>query len=133
MRIEDLKINDVVKCKTDKNDNIGFVTNLSIDGLVTIQRIGSGSWDTTEAPIEDVRQVEVTEQTLQKIGALKNPLVNEFVITLNNINFAIRKDLSSQMWICSKLDRYKPPYRKARFISEIQDFLYTNYKVSFHF
>lgn len=127
MKIEELRINDIYKCKTDATNTIRFITELNSRGEVVLNKVGGESWESIEATIQDVIPVEVNDNSLKLIGAIKNPFGAEYIIMIDNKEFYIKHDINSPLWICARLHKYRPPFVKFKFMHELQRYLLDNY------
>lgn len=127
MKIEELRINDIVKCKTDDKDTIRYVSSMNNRGDIELNKVNGEEWEVLDASISDIIPVEINASTLKIIGAMKNPFTNEFVILADNKEFCLKPDLNTPLWICSRLNKYRPPFVKVKFIHEIQRYLLDSY------
>lgn len=127
MRIEEIRINDILKCKVDGNNVVRYVTELNNRGDIILNKVGGESWESVEATIQDVVPVEISEQSLKAIGAIKSPFGVEFMLMAGDKEFYIKKDINSSLWLCARLHKYRPPFAKVRFIHELQRYLLDTY------
>lgn len=127
MRIEELRINDILKCKVDGNNVVRYVTELNNRGDIILNKVGGESWESVEATIQDIVPVEISEQSLKAIGAIKSPFGVEFMLMAGDKEFYIKKDINSSLWLCARLHKYRPPFAKVRFIHELQRYLLDTY------
>lgn len=130
MRIEEIRINDIYKLKTDDETTYRVVVEMNNKGELVLNKIGGESWESVGATIHGIVPIEANETTLKSIGCFKNPFVDEYKLIIADKNFCIRKDINSPLWICSCLYKYRPPFVKFRFIHELQRFLLDNYMVT---
>lgn len=127
MKIEELRINDIVKCKTDNSNVARYITEINNRGELILNKLGGEQWESLEAEISDVVPVEINEINLKAIGAVKSPFTNEYIILAGNKEFFVKPDINSSLWICSRLNKYRPPFVKVKFIHEIQRYLLETY------
>lgn len=127
MRIEELRINDIVKCKTDDNNVVRYISAMNNRGDIELNKIGGEKWETLEATISDIVPVEISDTTLKAIGAVKSPFTEEYILLVDKKEFFIKQDKFSLMWICSRLNKYRPPFVKVKYIHEIQRYLLETY------
>lgn len=127
MRIEEIRINDILKCKVDGNNVVRYVTELNNRGDIILNKVGGESWESVEATIQDIVPVEISEQSLKAIGAIKSPFGVEFMLMTGDKEFYIKKDINSSLWLCARLHKYRPPFAKVRFIHELQRYLLDTY------
>lgn len=127
MRIEEIRINDILKCKVDGNNVVRYVTELNSRGDIILNKVGGESWESVEATIQDIVPVEISEQSLKAIGAIKSPFGVEFMLMSGGKEFFLKKDINSPLWICARLHKYRPPFAKVRFIHELQRYLLDTY------
>lgn len=127
MRIEEIRINDILKCKVDDNNVVRYVTELNNRGDIILNKVGGESWESVEATIQDIVPVEISEQSLKAIGAIKSPFGVEFMLMTGDKEFYIKKDINSSLWLCARLHKYRPPFAKVRFIHELQRYLLDTY------
>lgn len=127
MRIEEIRINDILKCKVDGNNVVRYVTELNNRGDIILNKVGGESWESVEATIQDIVPVEISEQSLKAIGAIKSPFGVEFMLMAGDKEFYIKKDINSSLWLCARLHKYRPPFAKVRFIHELQRYLLDTY------
>lgn len=127
MRIEEIRINDILKCKVDGNNVVRYVTELNSRGDIILNKVGGESWESVEATIQDIVPVEISEQSLKAIGAIKSPFGVEFMLMAGGKEFFLKKDINSPLWICARLHKYRPPFAKVRFIHELQRYLLDTY------
>ena len=80
-----------------------------------------------DATIQDIVPVEISEQSLKAIGAIKSPFGVEFMLMAGDKEFYIKKDINSSLWLCARLHKYRPPFAKVRFIHELQRYLLDTY------
>lgn len=130
MRIEEIRINDIYKFKTDDETTSRVVVEMNNKGELVLNKIGGESWESVEATIHEIVPIEANEITLKSIGCFKNPFGNEYKLIVADKDFCIKKDINSPLWICSRLHKYRPPFVKFRFIHELQRFLLDNYMVT---
>lgn len=127
MKIEEIRINDVFKCKVDDDNVARKVIEINNKGDLVLSKVRGDSWETLEATIQDIVPVEISEQSLKAIGAIKSPFGVEFMLMAGDKEFYIKKDINSSLWLCARLHKYRPPFAKVRFIHELQRYLLDTY------
>ncbi|MBQ2396200.1 MAG: hypothetical protein II304_04035 [Bacteroidales bacterium] len=127
MRIEEIRINDILKCKVDGNNVVRYVTELNNRGDVILNKVGGESWESVEATIQDVVPVDISDASLKAIGAVKSPFGLEYILMAGGKEFFLKKDINSPLWICARLHKYRPPFAKVKFIHELQRYLLDTY------
>lgn len=127
MRIEEIRINDILKCKVDGNNVVRYVTELNSRGDIILNKVGGESWESVEATIQDVVPVDISEASLKAIGAVKSPFGLEYILMAGGKEFFLKKDINSPLWICARLHKYRPPFAKVKFIHELQRYLLDTY------
>lgn len=127
MRIEEIRINDILKCKVDGNNVVRYVTELNSRGDIILNKVGGESWESVEATIQDVVPVDISEASLKAIGAVKSPFGLEYILMAGGKEFFLKKDINSPLWICARLHKYRPPFTKVKFIHELQRYLLDTY------
>lgn len=127
MRIEEIRINDILKCKVDGNNVVRYVTELNNRGDIILNKVGGESWESVEATIQDVVPVDISDASLKAIGAVKSPFGLEYILMAGGKEFFLKKDINSPLWICARLHKYRPPFAKVKFIHELQRYLLDTY------
>lgn len=130
MRIEEIRINDIYKCKVDDDNVARIVTEMNSKGELVLSKVKGESWETVEATIQDIIPISVSETTLKTIGAIKSPFEDKYIIHLNGVEFYIKRDNASNKWICAKLHSYRPQFVKFSYIHELQRFLLDKYMLT---
>lgn len=133
MKVEEIRINDIYRCKTDSNDTLRYVTEINNKGDLILNKVGGSDWEHIEANVADVVPVEPNDEVFKAIGAIKNPFGLEYVINVENKEFYIRRDVNSPLWVCARRNKYRPPFTKFRFIHELQRYILDTYMVSLKF
>ena len=99
MRIEELRINDVYRCKTDDANIVRFVSEMNNKGELILNKVGGDDWETLEATIRDIVPVDANDATFKAIGAVKGLFGVEYTLMIGDKEFFIRKDVNSPLWI----------------------------------
>lgn len=133
MRVEEIRINEVYKCKADDNNIFRYITEINSRGDLLLNKVGGDAWEVLESTIYDIVPVEASPEAFKALGAIKSPFGVEYLLILDGKEFSIKKDINSPLWVCSRLHKYRPPFVKFRFIHELQRYLLSNYLVTLTF